>query len=146
MEWGEDRFYLSGYRFFGDLHSRAGAPFTEEIKGTEDASLHRTERFFIPAVAAHPAGYRIPLPKGRYRVFLHFAEIYLREGMGRRTFDVVLEGQTMLAGYEPGKAGFATARREEMEVRVEDGFLDLEFVARTRDPKVSAIEVRRIGD
>ncbi len=73
---------------------------------------------------------------------LHFAEIYYHAA-GERLFDVAIEGKEVLKGYDPFGAGFATADRRAFEIEVLDGFLDIEFVPRTRNPKVSAIEVER---
>ena len=43
--------------------------------------------------------------------------------------------------------GFATADTKQFETRVDDGLLDLEFRARgEQNPKVSAIEIQRLGD
>ena len=142
--WGRDRFYTGGGTQY--LFGRGMGP--EEIAFTEDGPLYRTERYFVP-VPRGPKGYRIPLPPGGYRVALHFAEIHeparnRRENGFRRVFDVRLEGKTVLEEYDPGAKGFAAADVRTFEVAVEDGILDIEFVHRVENPKVSAIEVIRL--
>ena len=91
-----------------------------------------------------PSGYRIPLPAGRYRIVLHFAEIYwgLPHALGgKRVFGVLAEGRPVLESYDPGAAGFATATTKDFEVEVRDGWLDIEFVPRVGDPKFAAIQI-----
>jgi hypothetical protein len=83
------------------------------------------------------------VPPGRYRVRLHFAEVYYREA-GKRRFDVLLEGKLVLEAFEPVAFGFARARAEERDVTLEDGLLEIQFVAGIDSPKVSAIEVECI--
>jgi len=79
-------------------------------------------------------------------VTLHFAEIYHWEP-GQRVFDVLLEGKEVLREYDPFAAvGFAAADRKTFPVRVEDGFLDLEFVQESGHPKISALEIERAPD
>jgi hypothetical protein len=116
--------------------------FGGAIEGTDEDPLYQTERYF-PAATPGRAPYEVPLPPGRYRVTLHFAEVWHR-GSGERVFDILLEGRTVLEGFEPGAAGFATAVRKSFEVDVKDGLLELAFRRRAGHPKVSAIEIERI--
>ena len=46
-----------------------------------------------------------------------------------------------LLNYDPFKAGFATAESKRFDITVRDGFLNVEFVRRQGDPKISAIEI-----
>jgi len=87
-------------------------------------------------------GYRIPVPPGRYRVRLHFAETYF-QNRGARVFGVAIEGRSVLEKYEPLAAGKATADVQEADARVEDTFLDIEFIPQVENPMVCAIEVIR---
>ena len=109
------------------------------IAATGEPALYQTVRSFP---LREPAGYTIPVPPGRYRVTLHFAEVWHRES-GRRRFDVRLEGVVGLKDYQPFAAGFATADQRTLEATVTDGFLDIDFIRKVDDPLVSAIEVRR---
>ena len=59
-------------------------------------------------------------------------------------FDVLIEGETVLPGYEPFAVGFARADDHAFCVVVEDGSLDVEFLPRVGQPKVSGIEVERL--
>jgi Malectin domain len=141
--WSRDRFFRSGCRFGEEMWGLVPAsripPYPGEISGTEDDFVHQTERSFstdeIP-----PAGYRIPIPPGRYAVTLHFAELYYTKRRSRY-FDILLEGRRVLASYEPLAVGYTTADSRSFEVEVSDGALEIEFLPKAQFPKLSAIEV-----
>ena len=112
-----------------------------EIHGTDDDPLYQTQRCSLDGEFSKLA-YRIPLVPGRYRITLHFAEIWDEKRMHEnRLIYVKLENQPVLEGYEPLQAGFATADRKSFEIQVEDGFLDLELIPRRDHPILTAIEV-----
>jgi tetratricopeptide (TPR) repeat protein len=134
VPWEEDRFYSGG-----NLYEGARSVFALGIHGTDDDLLYRTERYF-PSNEVTPAAYHFPLPTGSYRITLHFAEIYHKQP-GKRCFDVLLEGTRVLKEYEPGSKGFATADEKTFNTEVKDGLLDIEFVPRVENPKISAIEI-----
>jgi hypothetical protein len=125
--WGRDRFATSG---------RTSPPKAEPVEGTEDDALYQGGRSFDPA-SPRPHGYRIPVPPGRYRVTLGFAEVSFKEP-GKRAFDVLLEGKVVQADYEPK---ILKAENLSYEVAVEDGHLDIELVTKTNNSKISAIAV-----
>ncbi|MBI4583298.1 MAG: tetratricopeptide repeat protein [Planctomycetes bacterium] len=131
--WGRDRFFLGG---------NAASHHLPSLKG-EAGGLQTTERSF-PENQLLPAAYRIPLPKGAYRVTLHFCEASFHAA-GLRRFDVLLEGKEELKDYEPFAAGFGTLGTKSFETRVDDGALDIEFVRQIEDPTICAIEIAR-GD
>jgi hypothetical protein len=138
VSWSRDRFYAAG-QLFGNGQGR----FEGGIQETENDPIYQTERYF-QALATHQPGYSVPMPPGRYRVTLHFAEIF-HHGPGERVFDILLEGQTVLEAFEPGAVGFATAVKKSFEVEVKDGFLEIGFRGRVGHPKVSAIEIEPIA-
>ena len=113
--------------------------YAGEIAGTEDDLLYQTARCFP---TRRGAGYRIPLPPGRYQVSLHFAEIWFRT-RGQRIFDVRIE-EEVIQDYEPLAAGFATAQVKTVTVSVNDGLLDIQFVHRKDNPVISALEIERV--
>ena len=125
--WGRDRFATSG---------RLSPPKAEPVDGTEDDALYQGGRSFDSA-NPKPHGYRIPVPPGRYRVTLGFAEVSLKEPE-KRAFDVLLEGKVVQADYEPK---WRKAENLTFEVIVEDGHLEIEFVTKTFNSKISAIAI-----
>lgn len=141
--WHHDCFFGGGH-LFGESTGNP-QPSQAEIQGTDDDLLYQTERWFN---AERPEGereYRIPLARGRYRVVLHFAEIYYTQRLSR-LLDVLAEGEVALVQCEPGELGFVTARSSEFEVAVDDGLLNLVFRAVKENPKVSALEICRLDE
>ncbi len=136
--WSSDRFFTH----------RCGTrpwetrPFLGEIADTDEDPLYQSQHPF-PEELPFRGGYRFPLPPGRYRISLHFAEVYWRVP-GARRFDVRIEGSRRLESYEPLLAGFATASVQTFVVPVDDGLLDLEFVPVADVPAISAIEIERV--
>jgi hypothetical protein len=139
LGWGADSFSSSGGK------EQSDNDFVR-VAGTDDQPLYKVARSFPPLPDELP-GYRLPLPRGRYRVTLHFAEVNFDfQGPGRRVFDVLVEGKPMLEGYDAvARVGFGTAEAVRSEpIVVEDGRLEIEFVHRVRNPLVSAIEIKRV--
>jgi len=133
--WERDRFF--------SRTSRPGMPYSGRIEGTKDEPIYRSQRWFPEGSEA--AGYRVPLPTGDYSVTLHFAEVFERDPGRRqsRVFDVVVEGTVARQGYDPGKAGFATADSWTVKCHVADGFLDIQFVQDEGFPMISALEISK---
>ncbi|GJM62740.1 SdrD B-like domain-containing protein [Persicobacter diffluens] len=93
-----------GYNFKRDAYYSGGATYkvaeTTEIEGTNDDYLYTTERY------GRDFSYRMPSKAGQYyQVKLFFAEVYHREA-GKRIFNVDIDGENKLYGYDiVGKAG-----------------------------------------
>lgn len=115
-----------------------------DIANTTDDALYRTER------SAAAFNYAIPVTNGSMNVVLHFAEIWFGisgrgpAGVGRRAFNVDIEGTRVLTNYDiyAKTGGPLRAITETIPVTVSDGFLNIVFSVGTADwPKISAIEV-----
>ena len=115
------------------------------IDGTVDDVLYQTERY------GNPFGYEIPVADATYRVRLHFAEIWhgvstLGLAPGDRVFDVMLEGEPRLTGFDLAVEVGAplTAHIVELDVVVDDGVLDVDLAlgaGGADQAKLSALEV-----
>lgn len=134
-----------GVTFIGDTYftpSSVGPVVANEISTPSNEALYQSER--ISNINLDPFGYAIPVPSnGTYSVSLHFAEIAF-ESNGQRVFDVLVEGTTVLNDYDihAAASGANTAVVENiLNVDVNDGVLDIEFVAVTERAKISGIEV-----
>ena len=129
----------AGYYNTGSSYSASSA--TVDILNTTLDPLYRTERW--DDSTAPEMVYSLPVPAGTYQVRLHFAELVSGNfGVGRRVFDVLMEGQTVLSNYDIyAKVGGNTAVVETVQKTVSDGTLNIEFRHRVENPKISAIEV-----
>lgn len=128
-EWLSDRYYQGGKTYLDD---------SKTIGATSRADLYRSERYGT-------FSYRIPVPKaGQYRLELHFAEIFWEEEE-KRVFDILIEnGQSEMEDLdliqligEPDKA----YTKHVAGIEVLDGVLDLEFIPRVNEAKLSGIQL-----
>jgi hypothetical protein len=126
--WESDQFFLTGSTY----------ATTMSISNTEKDELYQTERF------AQNLAYSIPVPiAGKYKVVLHFAEIFWTE-TGKRVFNVVIEGgQGTLNNYDIVQAsgGPYSAITESFVIDVTDGSVSVNFAVVLDNAKISAIEV-----
>jgi tetratricopeptide (TPR) repeat protein len=129
VSWSRDRFFLGG-------DDRVYFEKLDVEKHAIEPLLDRTERYFYESQLRLRA-YRIPLPAGRYRVCLRFTEGFFEEA-GNRRFDVLVEGQVLLEGYEP-RFGVAEVYCRDLEIG--DGALEIDFRRLKQNPKLSAFEV-----
>jgi hypothetical protein len=129
-EIGEDR----------DRFSVGGACVRDNLD-TPSSGVYRTHREFRDLGNLY-GGYRVPLPRGRYLVTLHFAErLFLTSGS--RTFGVRLEEKLELPAFDPLEVGFAQPSVKQVSVSVPDGFLDIAFIHRTGSSFLCAVEISR---
>ena len=107
--------------------------------------VYQTERWWMKG-GQPPRGYRIPVANGRYRVILHFAEIFPNNARWPgRSLDAVIEGERVLQGLELFREhGWATAVSPAFDTEVSDDWLDITFESVRLDMKVNGIEVERI--
>ena len=133
--WGPDRYYFGGrsHRFWAS------------VGNTDEGGLyvgHRCGSFH----------YAIPVPEGKYKVTLKFAEIWFGPtnpaksgGVGSRVFDVYFNGTTLLKAFDivkaGGREGIAVEKTFHGLEPNAQGKLVLTFVAIRDYPCVSAIEV-----
>jgi parallel beta-helix repeat protein len=113
------------------------------IANTVDDTLYQTEVYCASCT------WNRAVANGQYYVTLKFAEIYF-ETAGSRTFDVVIEGVTVLNDWEPLDETTVRYSAYDFDVdllplayvaTVADGSLDIAFTASANNAKISAIEV-----
>ncbi|MEQ8768500.1 MAG: malectin domain-containing carbohydrate-binding protein [Planctomycetota bacterium] len=124
----------------GFYNSGSVAWTSSEIANTELDTLYQSERWDPPG--APDMTYTFPLDPGRYRIRLHFAEIY-HDTSGKRVFDVLLEGDVVSPSLDvlAQAGGKNTALVLELEEQIEDGALELTFGRIVDSPKISAVEI-----
>ncbi len=132
-----------------------GAP---AIANTNDDVLYHTYRALIPGNPAQDQRvltFNIPVASpANLLVKLHYAEVYWgaangspsNPGPGKRVFDIMVEGKTVLQDFDISAAagGAANALVIPIEnVQVNDGSLTLSFKAKVDFGSINAIEVLR---
>ncbi len=139
--WTNDRFFDGG----NALNWSGGL----EVAGTDDDQLYLTQRSGSGPGKKRGFAYAIPIDgNGPVQVRLYFAEPYWGSpegpegGAGRRVFSVSAEGEVVLEDLDVyDEAGPLTALVKQFEVDVQDGELNLNFVASEGEPIVAGIEV-----
>ena len=98
---------------------------TKEIVGTTDDPLYQSQRYGMDA-------YRFDVPRGRYKVYLRFSEIFQYISVGQRVFNVQLEGIPYITNLDLlAKGARVHPYDQELYVDVTDGRLDITF---SQDP------------
>ena len=140
--WAADKAYSAGS--FGYLDAGKVVSVKKGIAGTNDDALYQDQR-------ERTSGYRFDsLPAGTYVVDLAFAE--LRTGLmpGARVFDVSINGNVVLPGYDPTAAvGSLTADHRTFTVTVAGGgsiVVSLGARAGTLPPVINAVRVTHRPD
>lgn len=142
QEWLADHIYGSDH--YGYLGISGTYSSRNPIKGTADPTIYQSERYKL-------FGYRVKLPNGHYLIKLHFAEIY-HEKTGRRLFDIKIEGQTVQKNLDifemsgKNKALVLTFDTQVLGIPVVDNRLDIDFINKRDDTKLSGIEVIQQAD
>jgi len=134
--WLKDRKYAAGgCGYVGDSSTWSTS---HDIWGTDNMGLYQTQRYGYGSF-----GYRFDVPNGAYEVELHFAELYYNAA-GKRVFDVIIEGQTVLDNYDAFVAagGRFVADTRVFTAVVRDGQLNVVFARGPANfPMINALRV-----
>ena len=117
-----------------------GGQNVRAIALTEDDTLYSTERY---ADGGTRFQYRFPVPNGAYQAILHFVDVVHNEA-GKRVFDVEVEGETLFENIDPaGQSGgeLSALVVTSPSFNVSDGAVDFDFVSKTFNAQVSAIQL-----
>jgi fibronectin type 3 domain-containing protein len=147
---------LGGVSWAADTNFSGGKSFSNtaiaDILGTTNDQLYRTERSALTGPGSF--SYAIPVPSsGQYQVTLHFAEIWHGAtnggpgGTGKRVFSVNMEGGPVEISNLDLNAQVApmTAYLTNHTIGVTDGTLNIGFSSTVDQPKVSGIEIVKVG-
>lgn len=89
-------------------------------------------------------GYRIPLPRGRYQVSLHFCVTHPRPYPARNGIEI--EGVEVREAFDPiERHGFGVPYEERIELEVTDGALDIVLTEIQYIAGINAVEVRAVA-
>lgn len=110
------------------------------IDKTTFESIFKTERH---NKGASVMNYDIPIANGDYQINLYMGNSFSGTStVGTRVFDVKAEGTTVLSNVDLAlKFGHQKGGMEKIQVKVTDGFLNIEFVKKTENPLLNAIEI-----
>ncbi len=116
-----------------------------DVDKTSYNELYRTGR--ITHEFLDPFSYKIPVEDGKYFLYLHFADLHFDEdtkdnGEKQRVFDVEIEGKKEIVDLDLiADVGANTALIKRIEVNIEDGYLDLNFLPTVHKASICAIEL-----
>lgn len=137
-----------GIEFTADQYATNGSVYTNS-QALVDV-LYKSERY---GTGSRQLNIDIPMENGDYEVILHFAEIYHGAtgggpgGVGKRIFDINLEGQLVEDNFDIfSEAGAETPLLKPYNITVSDASLNILLSGAAADggvdyPKISAIEV-----
>ncbi|MBN1442939.1 MAG: tetratricopeptide repeat protein, partial [Planctomycetes bacterium] len=141
VQWDGDRLFAGGLAHDVTQDPPPWSTDRGKISAAVDPAIYRTFRRF-PPTSSGPAGYRVPVLPGDYRVTLHFVEMFSNPSQGC-IFGVKLEEETALEKYKPRRAGVATADRKSFVVRGADALLGILLLPERGAPQICAIEIER---
>ncbi|MBD3176710.1 MAG: hypothetical protein GF320_16135, partial [Armatimonadia bacterium] len=109
--------------------------YPQDIDGTDDDPLYRSVRYDL-------RGYVFQVENGEYDITLRFCEPHY-DDPGRRVFGAALEGERVIDSLDilerVGKNHALDFTYE--DVRIEDGWVDIEFIPIVELPAIAAIDV-----
>ncbi len=126
--------YKGDRLFFGGKTTSAGS----SIAGTEDDILYRSQRSGV-------FSYALPVADGDYDLTLKMSELFKTQA-NQRTFDIEIEGQKVVRQLDiyarTGRK--AHAYDITVPVSIDDGTLNIRFVAKRGSPQVNGIVVQNV--
>lgn len=141
--WGQD---------FEGVHALQASQrhITENIRGTKSDELFQYFRF-----GRHRLWYDFPLPDGKYRVELYFAEPWHGKNGGEkddyeglRIFDIAINGETVIDDLDPwAEAGYLGSMKRVVTVKAKNGRLHISFPeVKAGQAIISAIAIAKDGN
>ena len=123
---------------------------TENIRGTKSDELFQYFRF-----GRHRLWYDFPLPDGKYRVELYFAEPWHGKNGGEkddyeglRIFDIAINGETVIDDLDPwAEAGYLGSMKRVVTAKAKNGRLHISFPeVKAGQAIISAIAIAKDGN
>ncbi|TVR99956.1 MAG: hypothetical protein EA406_01660 [Rhodospirillales bacterium] len=130
-DWGADA-YFSG--------STNSATISAAIAGTDNDALYQSLRW------GQNFSYAIPVENGDYTVTLQFVETKW-ESASLRVFDIYVEGEKQISGFDifAEAGGRHIAHDVVLPVSVQDGILNLDFLATANQAMIAGIVIETAG-
>jgi beta-galactosidase len=134
--YGSDNFFTGGDGHLLNKPVRGNPPPPKVVAGAADQKLYlayRTGRF----------SYELPLPNGEYDLTLRFVEPVQDQALGKRVFDVLVQGKLAMADLDiAAAAGAMKAFERTVTLHVGDGKGRIEFVPKAGEAILSSFSVR----
>jgi beta-galactosidase len=135
----------NGQRFGSDTYFAGGTPHgvnSPDAPSPERVAVLAEDGRLYDSFREGEFSYRIPLPNGRYRVELKFAEP-TATAPGERVFDVTANGVTRLREFDILNAAGARLKgvSRSFDAAIDNGVLVLEFRPRRGSAMVSALSI-----
>ncbi len=142
-DWANDTASSSIYRTSGSTTASYGPVTTVDatVPVTTPAAVFSTERW--DPSGGNEMQWSFPVPAGRHvRVRLYLSDrCFCTSGVGKRVYDVTLEGATVLDNWDPNAAvGHNVATMRSFDI-TSDGTVNIGFVHQVDNPTIDAIEL-----
>ncbi len=141
--WVSDRAYVAGsYGYSSGTNGFLGNNITSICASAQ--LLYQQERYSTPDGAF---SYIFDCPEGTYETVILETETW-HTGAGQRQFDVYIQGQRMLADYDifAQTGGMNLPLTLRLTNVVTDARLEVSFIPRQNNARVSGIQVTRVGE
>jgi beta-galactosidase len=133
--YGSDNFFTGGEGKFLNEPVRRDPPPPKVVAGAADQAMYlayRTGRF----------AYALPLPNGEYELTLRFVEPVPDQSVGKRVFDVLVQGRVALPDLDlAATAGSMTAVERKVPFRVTDGTGRFGFMPKAGEAILSSFSI-----
>jgi len=143
LAWAEDQPYVPGsFGWISGTNGYIGNVISNIC--AEGQLLYQQERYSVPGETFR---YVFDCPEGVYESVILETETF-HTGIGERQFDLYIQGERMLADFDIINAagGMNIPVILVFTNTVADSKLELQFVPRQNNSRVSAVQVTRIGD
>jgi beta-galactosidase len=134
--YGSDDFFEGGESRFLNPPVRVNPPAQKAVAGAADQQLYATYR-------AGRFSYELPLANGDYELTLRFVEPVEDQQVGKRVFDVLVQGNVTIENLDiAAAAGRLTALERTVPLHVGDGKARIEFLPKAGEAILSSFSVR----
>lgn len=143
----DDVTWLPDVAYSGFLGYESGKAYQPRDLGVgADSDILNTKLEPVYQTGRIKATYKFNLPKGQYKLILHWAETdkQFRKEEVNRVFNVLANGKAVITRLNTTQAGFSTALSKKVILDIENQGLELSFESIEGDPIINAIEISKL--
>lgn len=137
--------YIADSANYYSQSSQSQSPKTDAISNTDNDLLYQTERF---ATAGAEFEYKVLIDNDRYRLTLHFAEVF-HTTANVRVFSVDVEGQELISNLDLIAASGARYTAHDVvldNVQVTDNTLNIRLRSQVNNAQITGFKIEKIGN